>query len=117
MSKYALSVLADNRIHHACVVLPTGDYSGMSIVNVLPDGDVSDYLFVDGKYVYDPVPNVEPERNPLAPRNVTEGEYISVNGVLYKALSSIPNGEPIITGQNAIETTFEEQLAKLAEGE
>ena len=53
----------------------------------------------------------------VAPRNITAGEYITVNGVLYKALANIPNGEPIITGQNAVETTIEEQLAELAKGE
>ena len=53
----------------------------------------------------------------IAPRNVTAGEYITVNSVLYLAISNIPFGEPIITGQNAIETTIEEQLAELAKGE
>ena len=54
---------------------------------------------------------------PTAPRNITEGEYITIGGVLYKAIANIPKGEPIITGQNAIETTVEEQLAELAKGE
>jgi hypothetical protein len=48
------------------------------------------------------------ESYPNAPRNITAGEYITVNGILYKATSNIPNGEPIITGQNAVETTIEE---------
>ena len=29
-------------------------------VETLPDGDISDYLYVDGEYVYDPLP--EPEQ-------------------------------------------------------
>ena len=53
----------------------------------------------------------------IAPRNIVEGEYITVSGVLYKATSNIPIGERIVTGQNAIETTVEEQLAELAKGE
>lgn len=67
----------------------------------------------DGKYkiVYEGQPPV------LAPHNLTEGEYITISGVMYKAISNIPNGEPIITGQNAIETTIEEQLAEVAKGE
>lgn len=50
----------------------------------------------------------------VAPRNIAAGEYITVNGVLYKATANIPNGERIITGQNAIETTVEAQLYELA---
>lgn len=57
------------------------------------------------------------ESYPNAPRNITAGEYITVNGILYKATANIPNGEQIVTGQNAVETTIEEQLAELAKGE
>ena len=58
--KYALNLSEDKRILSACVVLPNGNYDGMPIVDVLPDGDVSDYLYVDGQYVYDPLPEPEP---------------------------------------------------------
>ena len=54
---------------------------------------------------------------PIAPRNILEGEYITVSGVLYKATDNIPAGERIITGQNAIKTTYEEQLYELTRGE
>lgn len=54
---------------------------------------------------------------PVAPRNIVSGEYITIDNVLYLATENIPNGEPIIVGQNAIETTVEEQLAELAKGE
>lgn len=54
---------------------------------------------------------------PIAPRNIVEGEYITVGGVLYKATDNIPAGERIITGQNATETTYEEQLYELTRGE
>lgn len=50
---------------------------------------------------------------PVAPRNVLVDEYITVDGVLYKATENIPNGEPIIVGQNAVKTTVEEQLYEL----
>ena len=53
----------------------------------------------------------------IAPRNITAGEYITVNGVLYKATANIPSGERIITGQNAVVTTVEEQLYELMKGE
>ena len=54
---------------------------------------------------------------PIAPRNIIEGEYITVGGVLYKATDNIPAGERIITVQNATETTYEEQLYELTRGE
>ena len=54
---------------------------------------------------------------PVAPRNIVAGEYITVGGVLYKATDNIPAGERIITGQNATETTYEEQLYELTRGE
>ena len=34
-------------------------------VETLPEGDISDYLYIDGKYVYDPLP--EPEIDDDAP--------------------------------------------------
>lgn len=117
MSKIVLSLDENNRITCPSETLPDGNYEGMPIVDTLPDGDFRDYLYVSGEYVYDPIPKEEPSNVPVAPRNVVVDEYITVNGVMYKALSNIPNGEPIITGQNAIETTVEEQLAELAKGE
>ena len=50
---------------------------------------------------------------PIAERNITAGEYVTVNGTLYKAKSNIPNGGAIITGQNAEETTVEALLYEL----
>ena len=58
---YALSLSGDNRILSACVVLPYGVYDGMPIVSVLPDGKLNDHLYVNGEYVYDPLPEPEPE--------------------------------------------------------
>ena len=82
----------------------------------VPFARIHDYRYVDEAFVYDPVPE-QKESDPVAPRNIMEGEYITVKGVLYKAIANIPSGEPIITGQNAIETTIEEQLAEMAKGE
>lgn len=64
-------------------------------------------IYEDGK----PDPSI-----PTAPRNLTAGEYVTVNGVLYKATENIPNGERIIVGQNAIKTTVEAQLYELMGG-
>lgn len=57
---FALNRSEDNRILSVCVVLSNGNYDGMPIVDALPDGDVSDYLYVDNQYVFDPLP--EPEQ-------------------------------------------------------
>lgn len=56
---YALNLSSDNRILSACVVLPSTPES-MPRVDTLPDGDISDYLYKDGAYVYDPLPKPEP---------------------------------------------------------
>lgn len=87
---YALNISEDNRILSACVVLPIGyvdeegnptddeehgipvydivdgKYQGMPVINTLPPGetdkekDISNWLYVDGEYVYDPLPDPEP---------------------------------------------------------
>ena len=49
----------------------------------------------------------------VAPHNITTGEYVTIDGVLYLATQSIPNGEPVIVGQNATVTTVEAQLLEL----
>ena len=56
----ALSLYEDNRIHSAWKVLPGGNYDGMPIVDHLPEGNLPDYLYVDGEYVYDPLPVPDP---------------------------------------------------------
>lgn len=56
---YALNLNNDNRILSACVVLPSTP-ADLPRVDDLPDGDISDYLFVDGEYVFDPLPRPEP---------------------------------------------------------
>lgn len=57
---YALSLSENNRILCACVMLPNHDYSNMTIVDTFPDGNLPDYLYVNGEYVYDPLPDPEP---------------------------------------------------------
>lgn len=56
---YALNLNTDNRILSACVVLPSTPDT-MPRVDSLPDGDINDYLFVNGEYLFDPVPKPEP---------------------------------------------------------
>ena len=76
---YALDLNVDNRILSACVVLPNGDYTGMPIVDTLPEGNLSDYLYVDGVYILDPWSVEEPVAQP------TDLDYIKAQ-VAYTAL-------------------------------
>lgn len=64
--KYALNLAKDNRILSACVVLPKGNYEGMPIVETLPAGDITDYLYAGGEFVYDPKPEPDPAPEPSA---------------------------------------------------
>lgn len=104
-----------DKYHHAQGnYFPKSTYTG---------GGAYRYKLIDGKPVVCTQEEIaEQERNlslssiPTAPRNITEGEYITVDGVLYKATTNIPNGCEIIVGQNAIVTTVEEQLYELMKG-
>lgn len=58
--RYALNLADDGRVLSAWVVLPHGSYTGMPIVDVLPEGNLPDYRYVDGEYIYDPLPKPEP---------------------------------------------------------
>ena len=56
---YSLNLDTDNRILSACICLEGFEYT--NIVDILPDGDISDYKYIDGEYVYDPLPEPEPQ--------------------------------------------------------
>ena len=60
---YSLNLDTDNRILSACVCLDGFEYE--NIVDALPEGDISDYKYTDGEYVYDSLP--EPEPQPVEP--------------------------------------------------
>lgn len=63
---YALNLSTDNHILSACVVLQSTPET-MPRVDALPDGDINDWLFVNGEYVYDPLPvPPTPEPEPTA---------------------------------------------------
>lgn len=54
-----IDVGADGRI--AGVRYPKFAATGDTVVEKLPDGELADYRYVDGQYVYDPLPDPEPE--------------------------------------------------------
>ena len=55
---YVLNLAEDSRILSA--TYPQYAPADAVIVEALPEGDISDYLYIDGKYVYAPLP--EPEQ-------------------------------------------------------
>ena len=70
--RYALSLAEDGRILHATYEeLAT---EGMPIVDALPEGDIYEYLYVDGQYVHNPLPEPEPEERPTQEERIAELE-------------------------------------------
>ena len=59
MSEYALNLGDDGRILSACICIEGQIYK--NVVDTLPDGDVTDYKYINNEYVYDPLPDPEPE--------------------------------------------------------
>lgn len=61
---YALNLSEDNRILSATFEEYATD--DMPKVETLPDGDISDYKYVDGVYVYDPLPKADDNSTRIA---------------------------------------------------
>lgn len=55
---YALNLDSDNRI----LSVTFDEYASekQPRIEILPEGDVSDYKYVDGEFVYEPLPKPEP---------------------------------------------------------
>lgn len=62
---YVLNLAVDNRILSSWVVIEGQSYEGMLIVDTLPEGNITDYKYINNEYVYDPLP--EPEPQPTEP--------------------------------------------------
>ncbi len=58
MRKYALNLATDGRVLSA--TYETYAAPGMPVVEGLPDGDITDYKYINNEYVYDPLPKPEP---------------------------------------------------------
>jgi hypothetical protein len=109
---YALNLeKPTNRILSA--TLPEYAAPDAVLVEAIPDGDITDYLYSDGIFIYEPLPKPDERAAFKVTRNITAGEYITINGQMYKAISNIPNGGYVIEGQNAIKTTIEAELLAL----
>ena len=68
--RYALTLTEDNRILSATYENYASDDA--VLVEEFPEGDISNYLYVDGQYIYDPLP--EPEQQEPAPTQLDRVE-------------------------------------------
>lgn len=59
---YALNLGADGRILSA--TFPEYAQPGAVTVESLPEGDLYEYLYVDGDFIHDPLPIEEPTKTP-----------------------------------------------------
>lgn len=57
MSKYALNLDEDGRILSA--TYESYAAASMPRVDTLPDGDITDYKYINSEYIYDPLPKPE----------------------------------------------------------
>lgn len=55
---YALNLEENGRILSVCNCLEGQTYE--NVVDSFPDGDVTEYRYVDGEYIHDPLPKPEP---------------------------------------------------------
>lgn len=60
--KYALNLAEDGRILSA--TYEEYAWEGNVLVDELPEGDISEYLYVNGQYIHDPLPEPEPDEQP-----------------------------------------------------
>lgn len=62
---YLLNLAEDGRILSAGVAPEGADDAGWVVVDELPEGDVYEYRYADGTYIYDPLP--APESGEILP--------------------------------------------------
>ena len=70
--KYALNLAEDGRILSATYEQFAWD--GAVIVDSLPEGDIYEYRYVEGEFVYDPLPVVEVIPKPTQEERIAELE-------------------------------------------
>lgn len=107
--RYALNLANDGRI--LSVTFEQFAAPGQPIVDALPEGNVSDWKYVGGKYVHDPLP--APDMALTAETNVLSGKYFMVGENMYLAITNIPVGDIIKPGTNCVKTSMSEALNAL----
>ena len=81
-------------------------------VDTLPDGNITDYLYVANEYVYDPLSKpTEPTQSVTA--KMMPGEYFTIGNNIYQATTTIPAGDAVIPGTNCIVVNLADALNKL----
>ena len=71
---YALNLADDGRILSA--TYPEFAQKDAAIVETLPDGNISDYLYIDSEYVYDPIHIIEEVESIPSPQDDTDAMLI-----------------------------------------
>ena len=107
---YALNLDKDHRILSATY----DQYAPASQPRVeeLPEGNITDYLCVNGEYVYDPLP-VPPEPKLTVTAKMMPGEYFTVGNDIYQATTTIPAGDAVIPGTNCTIVNMADELNKI----
>lgn len=82
---FRLKINDDGRILYACKELPGNDYSHLTAVDTLPEGDVTDWLCIDGQYIYDPLP----EQEQAEPARTTEERLTELEEAFAMILSGV----------------------------
>ena len=72
---YALNLSTENRILSATYERFAAP--GQPLVATLPEGDISNYLYINEQYIYDPLPEPEPPEPP-EPAGPTADEILDV---------------------------------------
>lgn len=70
--KYALNLADDGRI--LSVTYAKYAFADAVLVDDFPDGNVADYRYVNGEYVYDPIPASEDEKVPTDAERIADLE-------------------------------------------
>lgn len=107
--RYALNLADDGRI--LSVTFEQYAAPGQPIVDTLPEGNINDYLFVNGEYVFDPLPI--PDTDLTAEANIQKGKYFMAGGNMFLSTTNIQAGDAIKPGTNCKATSMAEALNAL----
>lgn len=58
-------------------------------VNDIPEGDITNYLYINGEFVFDPLPEPEPELDPIEVLQSEVAELKSQNEMLTECLLEV----------------------------
>ena len=81
-------------------------------VSTLPTGNITDYLYENGGYVYDPLP-APPEPKLSATKKMIPSEYFAIDNNIFQATTTIPAGDAVIPGTNCIVINMADALNEL----